>query len=263
MTRQRRIGWLVVLGVLALLAFAVATLPASLLAGSLARAGLTAAAFGGSVWRGSAQGLAWQGAPLGDVSWTLTPARLLGRRLAGHATLARPGGSLVTDFDVALSGADLRLADTRFDLPLEALNALPIGMPKGWRGRASGAVERFEWADGRPVALRGALDLDGLVAPPPRNAPLGSFHAVFPHPSPHPSLSVPQDPANLTAQVADKGGPFAVDAQLTLNPTTRDFSLEGTLVPREAVPPSMARSLELLGPADATGRRQFSVGGTL
>jgi len=53
-----------------------------------------------------------------------------------------------------------------------------------------------------------------------------------------------------------------VDAQLTLS-RTRNFALEGTLAPRGPVPPAMERSLQLLGPADATGRRQFSVGGTL
>jgi hypothetical protein len=40
-------------------------------------------------------------------------------------------------------------------------------------------------------------------------------------------------------------------------------NLKGTLLPRGQVPPAMERSLQLLGPADATGRRQFSVGGTL
>ena len=45
------------------------------------------------------------------------------------------------------------------------------------------------------------------------------FSAVFPAAQPKPSLSVPQDPSNLTAQVADKDGPFAVDAQLTLSRT--------------------------------------------
>ncbi len=73
---------------------------------------------------------------------------------------------------------------------------------------------------------------------------------------------MPQDPSNLTAQVADKDGPFSVDAQLTLS-RTRNFAFEGTLQPRGPVPPAMERSLQLLGPADAAGRRQFSVGGTL
>jgi hypothetical protein len=258
----KRTRWLVTLGVLALLAFAVVTLPAGIASGPLRKAGIEASGFGGSLWSGRAAGLAWRGAALGDVSWRLRPAVLLRGRIAGHAELARPDGSLATEFVVSLNGQDLRLTDARFVLPLALLEGLPLGLPRGWRGRATGALAELHLAQGWPQALRGTLDLDGLVAPPPRNAPVGSFHAEFPAPSPRASLSVPADPANLTAVVRDKSGPFAVDAQLTLN-RARNFALEGTLQPRGPVPPAMERSLQLLGPADAAGRRQFSVGGSL
>ena len=42
----------------------------------------------------------------------------------------------------------------------------------------------------------------------------------------------------------------------------RSFLLEGTLAPRGSSPPELARSLALLGPADAGGRRPVSVSGT-
>jgi hypothetical protein len=252
----------VVLGVLAVLAFALTTLPAAVLSGTLARAGFTAAGYGGSIWSGSATTLAWRGAPLGDLNWRLEPTSLLRARLAGTVRLTRVDGSADARFDVAWSGRDVRLQDVRFALPIESLGALPLGIPQGWRGRASGAVQSAQITDGWPTELRGFLDIDGLVAPPPRNAPVGSFHVVLPHPQPQPSLSVPTAAENLTAQVTDKEGPFAVDAQLTLS-RTRNFALEGTVAPRGPVPPAMERSLQLLGPADPSGRRQFSVGGTL
>lgn len=259
---KQRTGWLVALGVLALIAFALVTLPASILSGPLARAQVSAAGFSGSVWSGGAQGLAWKGAPLGDAQWKLAPLRLLSGRLAGHARLARPDGSFAANFDVSLTGDDVRLGDVQLALPVGLLDAFPLGMPKGWRGHASGVFEELHFEQRRPVAVRGTLELDGLVAPPPRNVALGSFVAVFPHPRPQPSLSIPQDPGNLTAQVRDKNGPYAVNAQLTVSPA-QNFSLEGTLAPRGPVPPAMQQSLQLLGPADAAGRRQFSVGGTL
>ena len=258
----RRTGWLIALGVLALLAFVVVTLPAAVLAGPLRRAGINATGFDGSVWSGTARGCAWRGAPLGDLAWTLRPLRLLSGRAAGHAQLSRAGGSLASDFDVSLSGRDVRLRGLQFALPIEALTNLPLGLPRGWRGRATGAFDEVQVADGWPVALRGTLDLEGLVTPPPRDAPFGSFRVVVPHPHPQSSLSIPQDQRNLTAQVQDAGGPFAVQGQLTLSPA-RNFSLEGTLAPRGPVPPALLQSLQLLGPADAAGRRQFSVGGTL
>lgn len=259
---KHRFGWLVGLGILALLAFALATLPASLAARPLAKAGIQAVGFSGSIWSGRATGLALGGGAIGDVEWRLIPRALLRGRAAGHARLTRSDGSLETDFEVSLAGSAISLKDTTVALPIEALNALPLGMPKGWRGRISGAFAEIHAEQGWPTVLRGSLDLDGLVAPPPRNAPVGSFHVVFPHSQPQPSLSVPQDPANVTAQVNDKEGPFSVQAQLTLS-RSRNFALEGTLSPRGPVPPAMERSLQLLGPADAAGRRQFSVGGTL
>jgi general secretion pathway protein N len=259
---RHRLAALVALGVVALLLFAVATLPASVAGGVLGRAGMAAVSYDGSVWNGSATGASWQGATLGDLQWTLEPLRLLRGRLGGHARLTRPDGSLDSDFDVALSGADLRLSAITLAWPIEALGALPLGMPKGWRGRVNGTLDEVVVQDGWPTGLRGKLDIDGLVAPPPRNAAVGSYRAVMPHPKPALSLSVPSDPLNLTARVEDKGGPFDVEAQLTLS-RNRAFAFEGRLAPRGPVPPAMERALQLLGPPDAAGRRPFSVGGTL
>jgi general secretion pathway protein N len=258
----RRTGWLLALGVLALLAFALATLPAGVAAGPLRKAGIEAGAFGGSLWSGRATAMSWRGAAVGDAEWKIAPMRLLTGRVAGHARLTRTDGSAETDFDLSLTGRDVKLRMARFELPLAALNALPLGMPKGWQGRVTGQFDAIDLQQGWPASIKGSLDLDGLIAPPPRNAPVGSFHAVFPAAQPKPSLSVPQDPSNLTAQVKDKNGPFSVEAQLMLS-RARNFAFEGTLAPRGTVPPAMEQSLQLLGPADATGRRQFSVGGTL
>jgi hypothetical protein len=259
---KRRTAWLVAIGVITLLLSVLATLPAGLLASPLRRAGVEAQAFGGSVWSGRAQGLALKGTPLGDLAWTLSPAKLLRGHARGRVQLVRAGGGLETDYDVTLRDRNILLTAGQFSLPIELLNALPLGLPAGWRGQASGAWTEVRVEQGWPVALRGTLDLDSLFAPPPRNAPVGSFHAVFPHPAPQASLSVPVDPANVTAQVLDKDGPYAVDAQFTLS-RARAFALEGVLAPRGEVPEAMQKSLELLGPADASGRRQFSIGGSL
>mgnify|MGYP005831804895 CR=1 FL=1 len=112
-----------------------------------------------------------------------------------------------------------------------------------------------------PVAVSGTLHLENLVSPAMRDAPLGNVRVVSPHPQPQPSLSIPADPRNLTAKVDNEGGPFALEAQLTLSPV-RSFALEGLIATRGPVPPSVDRVLQLLGPADASGRREFSVGGS-
>jgi general secretion pathway protein N len=261
---MKRYGLLIALGILALLGFVVATLPASVAGGQLARMGVQTAALSGSIWSGTATGVAWRGAPLGRLDWRITPTALLQGRVAGHARITRDDGSLDSDFSAGFSGKDLRFSTATIALPIAALTALPLGMPPGWQGTVSGQFEEIHVSAGWPVALRGSLDVDGLVAPPPRSALVGSYHAVFPHPRPQGSAATgaPLDPAALTARVIDKQGPFSVDAQLTLQ-RDRNFLLEGTLAPRGPVPPAMERSLQFLGPADASGRRPFSVGGTL
>jgi hypothetical protein len=208
--------------------------------------------------------VAWRGAPLGNVEWAITPAALLRGRVAGKLQLLRQDGNLATNFSTSFSGKDLQLTGATVALPVEALSTLPLGMPKGWQGRVSGRFDEIHVTEGWPAALRGYLDLDGLVAPPPRSAEIGSYHAVFPHPRPQASAvtGAALDPSALTAQVADKGGPFSVEGQLTVG-RDRSFLLEGVLAPRGTVPPGMERSLQLLGPADASGRRPFSVSGTL
>ncbi len=70
------------------------------------------------------------------------------------------------------------------------------------------------------------------------------------------------EPGELAARIKDKEGPFSFEGRFTLA-SDRSFLLEGTLAPRGTTPPALLRSLELLGPADASGRRPVSVSGTL
>jgi general secretion pathway protein N len=252
----KKLVWLIGLGLVAVLLFTVFTLPSSLLSGPLQRAGFDAPSLSGSVWSGRAAGLSWRGVALGDLQWRVSGASLFRGRIAGNVNLSRPDGSASSRV-AATFGGDLHFEATQVDLPVEALSALPIGVPKGWRGRVTAHLEELAVSGGWPTVVRGTLDMNGLVAPPPRNAAVGSFHVVMPDPQ---GSSTPGDA--LTARVADKEGPFSVDARLTLS-RDRSFLLEGTLAPRGNTPPELERSLQLLGPADAAGRRPFSVSGTL
>jgi general secretion pathway protein N len=242
-TSARRPWWLIAVGLAAALLIGLATLPATLLGAQLSRLGLEATALTGSVWTGQARGLSWRSAPLGDLRWSLSPLALLRGRIGGELVLRRADGSLSTGFGVSFAGS-VYLQDVRADLPVEVLSALPIGMPRGWRGRLTGLFDEIVVSDGWPTTLRGTLDMDDLVAPPPRNASIGSYHVVMP------------------ARVTDKEGPFSFEGRFTLG-RDRSFLLDGTLAPRGSTPPALARSLELLGPADAAGRRPVSVSGTL
>ena len=239
----RRPWWLIGLGVAVVLAFAIVTLPASLVASRLEPLGVTAVAWSGSIWSGAATGVAWRGAPLGELRWRIAPLALLRARLGAHVELLRPDGRVDADVLASRSGT-LEITNATVDLPIEAFGGLPLGLPKGW-----------------PTEVQGTLDVDTLIAPPPRNASIGSYHAVLPDPQ-APGSQAGTTTTGISARITDKEGPFAVDGRLTLGPG-RDFLLEGTLAPRGDTPPALRRSLEILGPPDAAGRRPFSVSGTL
>jgi general secretion pathway protein N len=251
----RKPFWLIGLGAAALLLFAIVTLPAGLFSGRLERLGVTAASWSGSIWSGAASGLAWRGATLGQLRWTFTPLSLLRGRLGAHVLLERPDGRVEGDVTTGLSG-QVMLSNARVDLPVEAFGSLPVGLPKGWRGRLQANIAELRLEKGWPATVRGTIEMDSLTAPPPRNASIGSYHAVLPDPQ------AAAGTTGISARVTDKEGPFAVDGRVTLSPD-RSFLLEGTLAPRGDTPPQLRRSLELLGPADATGRRPFSVSGTI
>jgi general secretion pathway protein N len=253
---SKRPWWLIALGLAAALLLAIATLPASLFSSQLSRAGLEAGALWGTVWNGGAQRLSWRSAPLGELRWTVSPWPLLRGRIGGDLALSRPDGSLRAAYSVSFRGT-LRLEDVQADLPVEALASLPIGMPRNWRGRLSGRFEEIVVSGGWPTTLRGTLDMDGLIAPQPRNTSIGSYLVVIPDPA-----AVDETQDALTARVTDKEGPFSFEGRFTLG-ADRSFLLDGTLAPRGATPPALLRSLELLGPADADGRRPLSVSGTL
>lgn len=248
-------GWIIALGICAAVVFAVATLPASVFAGRIEKHGVRVSGLYGTVWSGTALGLAVQGRSIGDLRWSISPLRLLTGRVAGHADLTRTDGRIETDFEARLNGS-LTLSNATAGLPLSAFEALPLGIPPGWRGQMTARVEELVIESGWPRAARGQLELDALTAPPPRNANIGSYLVVLPDPG-----SAAAD-GHITAAVKDKDGPLSVEGRLSVSPD-RSFLLEGTLAARGSTPAGMERSLRLLGPPDESGRRPFSVSGTL
>lgn len=254
--RHKRPWWLIAVGLAAALVIALATLPAQVLRAPLSSQGLDAAGYSGSVWRGNARGLAWRAVPLGDVDWSVAPLELLRGRLGGALRLTRPDGAAAAVVSLGLGG-QLRLTEVTADLPVELLSSLPIGMPRNWQGRLSARLDEVIVAGGWPTVLRGSLDMDRLIAPPPRNISIGSYRVEMPDPQ---AGGTPD--GTLTARVNDKEGPFSFEGRFTLG-ADRSFLLEGSLAPRGNTPPPLLRSLELLGPPDARGRRPVSVSGTL
>lgn len=251
-TTNRRLASI---GLAALACFGIATLPASLLGGMLDRFGLSETGFSGTIWSGAAHDATWKGAPLGELSWRLRPLALLRARLAAAIELSRPDGSASATVAARPDGT-LDISDARFDLPVELFAQIPSGMARGWHGRMSGALSELRLVAAWPAAAAGRIDLTSLVMPQLGADTIGSFAVVLPDPRAGSAAS-----PGVTARVTDTGGPLSLDALLTLA-AGRSFQLEGTVMPRDSAPRGLVRSLQYLGPADASGRRQFGVSGT-
>lgn len=240
---------------MAALLFALTMLPAQLLAARLAPLGLAATGVSGTVWNGRITEVAWRGVPLGELRWRARPSALLRGRLGAHLQLLRSDGSVQGEAYAGLGGR-IDLRNLSGELPIEAFAAFPSGLPRGWRGRLRGEVAELELQGGLPSAARGTIEVLDLIGPPPRSFPSGSYSVEMPHPS------VQSAAGELDARIVDTAGPFDVEARLTLD-QDREFLFEGLIAATGGVPDPIRQALELLGPPDAAGRREFSVSGSL
>jgi hypothetical protein len=244
---------LIALGVVAVLGFAAATLPASVLGRIAGRHGVQAASWTGTVWAGAADGVTSNGTALGAVRWTLSPWSLLTGRLRGHAELAPPDGSVNGDFALRLGGRT-ELANVNVDVPLAWLNTVIRTKFRGWSGRVSARLASLVLADGWPVAAQGAVAIDELSAPPSRGGRVGSYEIVFP------AATSADD--GLRGRLTDTDGPLAVSGELVLAPG-RSFDLQGFVARRGSERTPFDNAIQLLGSPDETGRRPFGLSGTL
>lgn len=250
--RPRRLALLIVIGLLAIAGFVIATLPAGVVMGRLEGHGISADAVGGTIWAGRVQGLVARGTHVGDLQWVLRPLDLLRGTLAGHAIMVGTDGRIETDFARAWSG-QLKLQVARADLSLASLAALGVPAARNWRGRIAADLPSLTLERDWPVAAVGTIDVIDLTGAPPRNTSLGDFRVTFP---PSPSSS-----EGLIGTVTQTDGPLLLDGELTLR-RDRSFSLQGRLAPRGTPSRDLAYVLQALGPADASGRRPFGVSGT-
>jgi general secretion pathway protein N len=163
---------LILVGVLAAVALALATFPMrlALALGGSAAAGLSARDVSGSIWSGQLADARWRGAALGTINAGLSPGALLGGDLRidfarddalngrlGGAMLLNGGGG-VEDVTGALS-----LGTSLAGIPLDRLQLDGVGARFGRSGRCTEAAGTMQLRLALPVP---GLDLtNGLSGP--------------------------------------------------------------------------------------------------
>ncbi len=247
MARQRL---LVAAGIAAFLVFLVALVPATLLTRWLPP-GIAVAGLDGTIWSGRASTLSLQGRSIGAAAWSCRPWRLVFLEWSCRIQLQPPGGEL----SVALSGGfdgEIEARELAGSAPIAFLEGIVV--PTGWTGRLELDVARARIADGLPLDAEGRLFVRGLRAPGSGGATLGDFELVIGE------GTVGTD--TLTGRLSDLGGPLHVRGTIELK---RDGSyfMSGEAAPGPGAGPAIFDTLAFLGPPDTSGRRPFTIEGTL
>jgi hypothetical protein len=212
--------------------------------------GLDCAEASGSAWHGACRGLQAGPLRLAAIEWQLHPLALLRGRLGVSLRCADPRyqghGELELGFGGRVAARDLEAT-----LPLDP-SWLRL-VPRGWSGQLQIALGQVQLVQGKPAGILGTIDLRQLrqLSPPME---FGNYTVRF---------AAPADAnGQQHGQLADAGGPLALSGELQLG-NDGQYELNGTVAARGSAAAELARSLELLGPADAAGRRPFSLAGTL
>lgn len=247
-----KLRWLIIFGLLAFIAFAIVSLPASVLFGFLQGQGVTAAGTQGSVWKGRAQMLQIHGTNLGAIEWDLHALALLGLKLKADVTLTRAEG--VAQTTVSLRSIEvITFEDLNANLALTALSGLA---PPGWGGTVNLRFQELQLDNGWPRVANGTAEILNLTSASQASALSGSYKITFP------STTVDPGEGVIAGDLVDLGGPLQLNGELQLRPD-RSYLLTGMVAARPEAPPNLANQLQILGEPDAEGRRPFSLEGTL
>lgn len=251
---RRRVLLLSLLGLLALLVFLAARLPARLM---LAHAlqdlpGLTVGSVSGTVWEGRARGLRYRELEVPALAWELDFWPLLGGTAALRIEAELPRGFARLDAALGLDGR-IELENLRATLPLDSLAALYPAIPAGTvSGELTLNLDSARLEGLRPVALSGDVGLTGLTSSWTGALPLGDYMA---------EISAPAE-GEIQARIVDLQGPVKLQARATLGSDGR-WQAEGTVAPRDGSDRTLARAMAYLGPANAAGEHRFSFSGRI
>jgi general secretion pathway protein N len=246
-----RLRSLIVLGVVAYVVFAIVTLPASVLLARFKDAGVSAAGIDGTAWKGRAQSLSIQGVDVGSVEWDLHALALLTLKLRADVKVTRVEGFLQSQVDVGIGST--RFRDLTGSVPLAAFGAPVL---RSWNGMVNLRLSELVLEDGWPVSATGTVDILDLQNTTQRSPLSGSYKITLPAPNTQAAEGT------LVGAIADLGGPLQVAGTIELK-RDRSYLLSGLVAARPDAPRSLSQQLQILGPPDPQGRRQFALEGTL
>lgn len=246
-----RRGLLVTAGIAAFLVFLVALVPAAVLTRWLPP-GVAVTGLDGTIWSGRASSVNLQGRAMGAVSWSCRPWPLLALKWSCRVMLQPSGGQVLASLSGDFDANEIEARDLTGNLPITFFEG--IATPKGWTGQLDLDVAKARIAGGLPQEAEGKFIVRGLKAPGPAGALLGDFELTIGEGA--------VGTGTLTGRLSDLGGPLRVRGTIELK-RDRSYFVSGEVAPGPGAGPAIFDTLGFLGPPDNTGRRPFSVEGTL
>jgi general secretion pathway protein N len=235
---------------LAILAFAIillVRLPASWVKGFIPP-GITCADIAGTAWNGTCRGLAYNGAPVGNLDWELHLLTLLRGKVAAYVDVTRGADFVRGDFEMG-SGGSYLAHDLQAQLPLDP--PLLPQLDSGYSGNISVNLVSLKVEKNQIAALEGQVQATSLYSKRDRLA-LGGYSATFPRAA---------GSGEPVGQVSTLDGPVDFEGTLKL---TREpgWVIDGKVRTKPETPQGLVQQLAYLGPPDAQGFRPISLAGT-
>jgi Type II secretion system (T2SS), protein N len=232
---------MIVIGLAAILAAVVATLPASIIAHFLPP-GVAADEFSGSLWHGSVGKIRVNARDAGALEWWLHPVSLLGMTVNADLHWVKVG--FVIDAAVAIDRHGFTARDIKGGGPIEDLRDL--GVAAGWRGVADVHLSTLQGDFAAPRGAVGDIKVSNLASAQfAEGADLGGYDLIFPEGAADPD-------GNMSAQLTDTGGPLEVEITNHFTAKNRTLIVSGTL--RERAEATSALRSQLLNLAQFRGR---------
>jgi general secretion pathway protein N len=236
--------------ILAILAFAIillVRLPASWVK-SFIPPGITCAEIGGTAWNGACSGLAYNGAPVGNLNWELHPLALLRGKVAAYVDVTRGADFVRGDIEMG-SGNSYVAHDLQAQLPLDP--PLLPQLDSGYSGSISVNLASLKVEKNLIAAIEGQVQATSLYSKQDRLA-LGGYSATFPKAAGN---------AEPLGQISSLEGPVDFEGTLKL---TREpgWVIDGKIRTKPETPQSLVQQLAYLGAPDAQGFRPISLAGT-
>ena len=230
---SRRYWPIVLIGLAAVLAVIIASLPASIIARFLPPV-VRAEDFSGSIWHGSAGKISVAEHDAGALEWRLHPAALLGLQVSTDVHWVKVG--FVVDAAVKIDRLGLTARDVKGGGPIEDLR--DFGVASGWRGTAGINLSELKSDWVKPLAAVGDIQVSNLAsAQIGQGADLGGYDLRLAE------GAIGAD-GSVTAQLTDTGGPLDAKAVIRYSAPERTGLLTGTLRARADAPPALIEQLD-------------------